>query len=243
MKHIVIIAYSCLLLLSCNKPDAPDCFQKAGELHLEWRELPAYDRIEIRDNIQVVLVQSDTEKIGVEGPVNLIPEITTSVEDGVLLIRNENTCNFVRSYKHRYTVKIYSSHIQSITNHGNGDVISSNTLRGEYLFFENKRSIGRIDLQFDMDSMRMLNTTGYSDIVLKGTADQLFLFHQGVGIMNASGVDARAVFINSNTINDAYVRFRDYMFAALNDNGNIYYEGPAGSIDVSQPGAGTLIAQ
>lgn len=241
LDHIIIIFV--LILCGCNKPNSPDCFQQAGEAHLDWRELPAYDRIEIRDNIQVVLVQSEEEKIAVEGPKNLLPEIITEVSQGVLEIRNDNTCNFVRSYKHRYVVKIYSSHIRNIVNHGNGDVKSTNTLIGDYLFFENKRSIGKIELQFEMDSMRFLNTTGYSDIELKGTVDELFLFHQGVGLMDASRVDARSVFINSNSINDAYVQFRDYMFAALNDNGNIYYVGPSQAIDVSQPGAGSLIAQ
>jgi hypothetical protein len=243
MKQLIPIIGMCMLFWTCNKPDAPDCFQQAGETRTEWRSLPSNDGIEIHDNIEVVLVHSDKEAIAVEGPANLLPEITTETENGILHIRNNNHCNFVRSYKHKYVVKIYSEHLTSIINRGNGDVTTSNTIRGHYLFFENKRSTGKIDLQFEMDSMRFLNTTGYSDIRLRGVVQQLFLFHQGVGILDASQVNANAVFINSNTINDSYVRFREYMFAVLNDNGNIYYNGPSSSIDVDHVGAGSLIAQ
>jgi Putative auto-transporter adhesin, head GIN domain len=239
-----ILAFVIVLLIgACNKPDAPDCLQLAGELGAEWRTTEAYDKIEIRDNIHVILVDSMDSKIKVEGPINLIPEITTRIEGGVMIIQNENTCNAIRSFKNQYTVTIYAPQFHAIENAGTGDISSGNLLTTDYLFLENKRSVGKVDLHIVADSIRVLNTTGYSDIELRGTCHTSYLFHQGLGIMDASELYTTKTFINSNSINNSHVRFTEYLFAALQSNGNIYYRGPSSQIDANHNGSGSLIAE
>jgi hypothetical protein len=234
-----LIAWS--MQVACNKPNAPDCLQQAGEMAIEWRSMPAYDRIEISDNIQLILIDSDEEKIKVEGPSNLLPEIKTELRDQVLYIENDNTCNFVRSFRHVYTVSLYGQNFRDILNRGTGDIFSGNTLRTGYVFIDNKRSLGTIHLEVELDSIRLSNTTGYSDVLLSGSADVAYFFQQGLGTFDASNLNCRAVYSNNNSINDLHVQFRDYLYAAINNNGNIYYHGPAGAIDSDHNGSGSLI--
>jgi hypothetical protein len=241
--HIIGVILIAQFIVACNKPDAPDCLQLAGDRGEEWRTTEAYERIEIRDNIHVVLVDGMDSKIKVEGPINLIPEITTRIEGGVMIIQNENTCNAIRSYKNQYTVTIYAPQFPAIENTGTGDISSGNILTLDYFFLENKRSAGKINLHLVADSIRVLNTTGYSDIELRGTCHTSFLFHQGLGILDASALYTSKTFINSNSINDAHVQFTDYLFAALQSNGNIYYNGPSMQIDADHNGSGSLFAQ
>jgi Putative auto-transporter adhesin, head GIN domain len=229
--------------IACNKSNAPDCFQQAGENKMEWRSLGDYQRIDLRDNIHLILVQSADEKIAVEGPTNLLPEIKTEIDHDVLVITNENTCNFVRSYKHQYTVTIYSNKITEIQNNGTGDITSMNALQGSHFFLENKRSMGSINLQLQVDSLVVLNTAGYSDIALRGAVVYEQLFHQGVGIFDASALHAEYAFVNNNSINDLHVNFSSYLFAALNGPGNIYYQGALPLIDYEQTGSGVLLAE
>jgi hypothetical protein len=239
----IIAGLIALLIVACNKPNAPDCLQLAGEFGEEWRSTESYDKIEIRDNIHVILMDSSVSKIKVEGPINLIPEITTRIEGGVMIIQNENSCNAIRSYKNQYTVTIYAPKFPAIENAGTGDISSGNLLSIDYLFIENKRSAGKINLHVVADSIRVLNTTGYSDIELRGTCHTSYLFHQGLGIFDASALFTTKTFINSNSINDAHVQFTEYLFAALQSNGNIYYSGPSAQIDADHIGSGSLISE
>jgi hypothetical protein len=139
-KWITVCLFSSLVL-GCNKPNSPDCFQVAGVPQIEWRTLSDFDEIEISDNIDVYLEDSDEEKIKVEGPSNLLPEIKTEIENNILKITNDNTCNFVRSYKHKYIVTLYSKNIRRIINRGTGVLKSVQKLRGNYLFIENNPTL------------------------------------------------------------------------------------------------------
>ena len=235
------LVIGCGIQTACNKPNAPDCLQQAGDIAVEWRSMPAYDRIEVSDNIQVILIDSDEEKIKVEGPSNLLPEIKTELRDHVLYIENDNTCNFVRSFRHVYTVSLYGKNFSHILNRGTGDISSGNTLRTGYVFIDNKRSLGTIRLNLELDSIRLSNTTGYSDVYLSGNADVAYFFQQGLGVFDASKLNCRAVYSNNNSINDLRVQFRDYLYAAINNDGNIYYHGPASAIDADPNGSGSLI--
>jgi len=138
---------------------------------------------------------------------------------------------------------LYSKNIRRIINRGTGVLKSAQKLRGNYLFIENKRSMGKVDLTVEMDSLRVLNTAGYSDINISGSVEKLFLFHQGVGILDASGLMSQQAFVNTNSINDVYVQFSDYLYAALNDRGNIYYQGSSQLIDADHYGSGSLISE
>ena len=110
---LLIKRYSLFVLLaalatSCDRRNAPDCFQRAGEWTVETREVGAHvTLIEVRDVIDLVLHDHDSFYLEVEGPNNLLNDIETSVVDGKLTIRDHNTCNFVRKLGLRYKVHVY----------------------------------------------------------------------------------------------------------------------------------------
>ncbi|WP_203294173.1 head GIN domain-containing protein [Luteirhabdus pelagi] len=88
----------CTLLLSCNQEDAWDCIQTAGEINNEEIEVPRFHRIQLEGDVSMVLSQSNKQEIYLNTGENLRNDFYVGVEDGTLVIRNNNRCNLSREY-------------------------------------------------------------------------------------------------------------------------------------------------
>jgi len=239
-KYLLLL---CLIVFtSCDKETAPDCFKKAGEEVTVRRELSAFNEIEITDYLFIELIQSADRHIEVVGPKNILPKIITEVSDEKLFIENTNTCNFVRSFKNRVTIKIYAPSFTYITNRGTGDIKSIGTLSGSYLKIENKHASGKIELNFEGDSLAAYTQTGVSEMLIKGEVTKVELFNQGLGLMDARDLRSHEAYVNNSTINDIYVNTDGYLFGRIDFSGNIYVRSNPTQIDQAITGSGKIIA-
>lgn len=235
------ILFASVLIFSCNKEQAPDCFQKAGEKKIIRREPGSWQSIELRDYLQIELVDSAAQFIEIEGPGNLLNDIVTRVESGVLLISNDNTCNFVRSYKHRITVRIFSPSFSDIQNYGTGDITSINTLQAPVMKIDNRDAAGVITLSVDADTTTIATHTGVCDVSVQGVSQITQLFNQGLGIIDARHLQTTDAFVNNSSINDVYVNSNGYFYAHIVYSGNIYYNGAPNYIEEDIVGNGKLL--
>jgi hypothetical protein len=94
-----------------------------------------------------------------------------------------------------------------------------------------------------VDTANIASHTGVSDTYVTGTTDVVYLFSQGLGIVNAEGLNANYAFVNNSSLNDVHVRSSNYLFAYLQFSGNIFYLGNPQFIDRDIEGTGQLIAQ
>jgi len=117
-------------VLACNREDAPDCFQTAGEYQSVYRDLDMFNSIELNDYIQYELCDTTCYGVLITAPKNLMSDIETNVIDDKLFIRNENSCNFVRSYKNRITVRICAPEFRDIQNYATGDITVIDSIAG-----------------------------------------------------------------------------------------------------------------
>jgi hypothetical protein len=237
----VIIGIALASLLSCNKEKSPDCMQSAGKYETELRSLDDFEQIELRDYIQIELYDSTETFIEVTGPRNLLPDIKTDVSNGLLTIENKNTCNFVRSYKNKITVRIYAPSFPDIQNYGTGDVKSINTITSTYFKIENRKAGGTITLDLNVDSAALYTHTGVCDIKCKGTSTKTMLFNQGLGIIDARDLISTDSFVNNSSINNVYVNSNGYLFAFIQFSGNVYYTGTPNFIDTQIIGSGQVL--
>ena len=169
MKNLIYL-FVALLALGCNKPDAPDCFQSSGKDASEVRVFDgAVKRIEHYDLIDVVLVPGDENSVVVNAPSNLMPEIITSFNNGVLTIENKNTCNFVRSYKKDFIVEVQvGPEFKSYYFEGQGNVTSSDTLNLQSFEMEAYTASGDVDLLLNADDVKCFNHTGVANFRFVG---------------------------------------------------------------------------
>lgn len=239
-RQIIFIVLA-LCCMACNKESAPDCFRKAGDEATEQRILESFDRMELRDYIHYELTESNEYKAEITGPKNLLHKIECTTSNGQLLVRNANTCNFVRSFRNAITVRIYAPSFPDIQNYATGNVRTTGTIRTSPFKIENRNAAGEIRLRVDNDSLSVLTHTGVCDVVIEGECHTANLFSQGVGIIDASELHAAYAFVNNSSINDVRVRVSDYLFALIKLDGDIFVYGNPGFVDEQDEGPGQLI--
>ena len=233
----------CIALIGCNREQAPDCFQAAGDLKTVRRDLSEFTSIELNDYIHYELCDTSFFGVEVTAPANLIPEINTTVEGAKLTVHNRNSCNFVRSYKNRITVRICAPDFADIQNYATGDMRSVNQITGKKFSIDNRSAAGVQTFDVQVDTVNVASHTGVSDTYVTGKSDVVYLFSQGLGIVNAAALDANYAFVNNSSLNNVFVRSSDYLFAFLQFSGNIFYSGNPQFVDPDVEGTGALIAQ
>jgi hypothetical protein len=241
---LVIVGITAILFagISCNKEDAPDCFQSAGEYTTVRRDITAFDLIELRDYIQLELHDTDVYFVEITAPENLISDISTDISSGKMLIQNNNRCNWVRSYKNKITVRIHAPEFPEIENFGTGDISSIGTLEGGRIIVQNRHSAGLIKLDVNLDTLSIYMHTGVSDALLNGQATTTELFNQGLGFVDARNLQSMYTFCNNSSINDMYLRADQYLYAFIQFSGNIFVGGDPEDVDLVVEGDGELIS-
>ena len=232
---MVLVAFT-----SCNREDAPDCFQRAGEAKTVQRDLDEFYSIELNDYIQYELLDTSYFGVIISAPGNLISDIETQVSDGRLTIRNTNRCNFVRSFKNRITVRICAPDFFDIQNYATGDISSVNELTGNRFSLENRGAAGVQRIALQTDTVNIATHTGVSDAVLDGSCDVVYLFNQGLGKLDARDLQSNYAFVNNSSLNDVYVYSQDYLYGFIQFSGNIYYVGNPEGIDSLVKGDGEM---
>ena len=110
---ILSIIFYAISFISCDTENAIDCFKKGGEVVEKEIQLDSFSSIEAYDEADIYLVNSDEQKVIVKAGINLIPKIHLKVEGEILIITNDNTCNWIRSPENP-GIYIFSNNISSI---------------------------------------------------------------------------------------------------------------------------------
>lgn len=91
----------CILVLfcfACDSEEALDCFQLAGTTIQVPYDVSDFNMIRIEHNVSLLVKQGETQEVILETGENLLPDILMYVEDGVLVVRDNNQCNYVRDF-------------------------------------------------------------------------------------------------------------------------------------------------
>ena len=85
-----------LMFLSCS--NVSDCTKSSGELTTRIYDDFIFDKILVFKGINLRIIQSSNYRIEVQAGVNLIDDISVTVVNGQLQLRDNTTCNWVRDY-------------------------------------------------------------------------------------------------------------------------------------------------
>lgn len=241
MNRILYFMFFSLFFLACDKSDTPDCFKKAGDVLEVRRDFDSViNALEIHDYIHIEIIPSEENYVILSGPKNLLPKIKTEQQANKLIIANDNTCNFVRSYKKQVTLFLYMN-IAKLDYYGTGDVLLSEELSIPYFELNCHGSSGRIDLNISCDSCRFNIHTGQSDVFVKGTSNLTYLYNAGINVLDASNLFTENAFVNSNSIHSIYVYSDEYLSVVIGQSGSVYYSGEPNDINLEQMGSGSLL--
>jgi hypothetical protein len=243
-KRNLMKQVSCFLMLivfaSCDKDHLFDCFKSSGPMESETRQVTQdFNRIDVYNNPEVILTQDSVNSITVEAGGHIISGITTEIENGILTIRNENKCNWMRSYSKTIAVNVHVKNLNLIHHHGSSTISSTNQLQSGTFDF-NVWNSGDIELSVHADSIYSRQHLAVGDITLSGESTYLYVFNKSNAFTYEKNLSAQNSYIVMKGTGDCHVNVSQSMIVEIYDSGNIYFSGSP-QISSTVTGSGKLI--
>lgn len=235
-RKLLIISALCFLaaLSSCKR--AP---LTIGSIVTQERELPDFTEVHVNDYINISLVRSDTCYIKITTGKNIVDNITTDVNNGILTICNTTTCNWARPYNYECKATLYFKDITNFIFASSGTLETENDYTGilpppAYYRFEIHGGSGDVDLNINnCNDLRVVYQHGTSRLNLHGSNNRgLVVYKRSYGIIDARNYDAEIVHVTTESASDCFISASKEIEAVINDLGNIYYKGEPDSISV-----------
>lgn len=218
-----------------------DCFKGTGSQTTEPRTLSGFSQIEMHNNVNVIVKPGADYSITVTAGNKLINGITTKLEGNSLVIKNENKCNWVRSFKNKFIVTVSMPQITGIINYGSGNLTCTDTIRGNELQLDNWTGSGSIKLLLNVGSCRTNVHTGSADFEYSGHVGVHYFYYNGNGPFNTLNCQSDIVFTENKGTNDIRIHATKLLDAKTSYVGNIFYKGDPDSIRIRELHEGNVI--
>jgi hypothetical protein len=217
------------------------CLQGAGEVSTETRAAASFTEIALFNRVNVVLTQDTINSVQVEAGRHLLSGIETSVENNILTIADNNTCNWTRDLDSRINVYIHTTGLQKISYYGSGDVTSANTLHAEKFTIDSWGGVGSFKLALEAQHCDVLLRQNNADVMLSGNCGFAYVYCGDQGKADLRNLVCNRVYIDHKGIYDTYVHATDTLFANVLYKGNVYYKGNPSSREAVCTNSGKMI--
>ncbi|MCM4169442.1 hypothetical protein KCTC52924_00477 [Arenibacter antarcticus] len=237
-----------ILVWNCNSENASDCFQNAGSITKETVEVPEFTKITVYENVQLTIKQGATTKVEVETGKYLRNDVSVTVEEGRLLLRDTNSCNFTRKYgiTHVYVTvpnltEVRSSTGMAIKSDGVLAFPNLELISESFNDPEAKFTSGEFNLDLDTQKVSIVSN-GISYYNLRGKTNNLsILFAAGDSRLEAESLMANTVNFNHRGSNDMRINPQISLKGTLRGTGDVVSFNRPAEVDVEQLYKGALI--
>lgn len=185
ITKFLIATITALLFASCNFN--VNTIEGSGNVTTEKRIVNGdFTKVSVSNAIDLVIIQSDSTEIVVEADDNLQKEISTTIENGTLIVK----CKY-KSFRDitKKTVTVKMPKINKLEASSASNLVSKGLLQGEDIDIETS-SAASIDVNIEFDTISADSGSG-STINLKGKALRL-----KVAASSGSDINAHQLFAN-----------------------------------------------
>jgi hypothetical protein len=228
-------------LTACNREQMDDCFTRTGPMTAEERPSGYFERIELYDNINLVLIEGNQPVLKVEAGEKLLEAIKTEISDSTLHIRNTLKCNWVRSYEREITVYVSAPALREIRYEGSGDVRTEGPFITDSLQVSIWGGAGSFNLDLQAYQLNLALHYGTVDLNVKGRSVITTIFANSYGPFYCNDLISNIVYIRNSGTNNCHVHAEHILEAEITSVGNIYYTGNPYELKSSISGSGKLI--
>ena len=236
ITKFIVITLMALFFGSCNQMGNINSITGSGHVTTEKRTVTGdFKNVEINNALDLVIEQSDKTEIIVEADDNLQKEITTKVENGVLVI----SCkfgNFINVSSKKITVKIPV--IEGIEASSASTVNANTTLKGSNLNLASS-SAASINLTTEYETVQ-LSTSSASNQTIKGKALHVEAEASSGSVINTTDLLANEVVASSSSGASITVHPIVNLKAKASSGGNITYNGTPKSIQKEENSGGSV---
>lgn len=249
MKKLIYLTVV-ILLFSCNGTNVPDCFQNSGAIVQKEVVVPDFSSIVVFERVQLIIKQAAEQKVIIETGEYLMDDIAVSVDNGQLILKDDNGCNLVRDYG---ITKIYVSapnitQIRSstgLTTLGQGVLNYPNlSLISEDFGQEgNYHTVGDFKMEVNCQNLNVLNNN-QSHMFLSGTVDHLTIgFYAGNSRFEGRHLIAQNINFFQRSSNDMILNARTSIKGEIRSTGNVVLVNEPPVVDVQAFYTGRLIIE
>lgn len=190
-----VVVFLSVLVMGCAGEDG--CFSKKGDPVLQTYGLAAFHTVDIPMNVSVEIVPDDKYMMEIHSFENRIEALSFNVKDSVLVVKNEVSCEMLKSYE-TAVLKIHTPTLKRIDSRTQFRVFSTQTLHFPNLYLltsiPNEASASTsFDLKIDNNSIVVEdNQVGFFN--LQGKTNLLDVQLYGAnGVVKARDLEARAI--------------------------------------------------
>ena len=179
-KFLLPIILIIIATISCDSENANDCLQTDGDTITFIEEVATFSKIQLENDIQVILKEGPEQEVLIETGENLVPDLNIKVEQETLILQNNNGCNFLRDFG-KTIVHITSPNITFIRQASSFPIISDGILsypnltiwsntNPNSLNIDDPNKSGRVTLELNTDALS-IQANGSSNFTLSGTSN------------------------------------------------------------------------
>lgn len=239
-KSIVLLL---LIIAGCAGEDA--CFSKKGAAVSQQHQLQGFHTVDIPMNVSAEIIPNDTYKMQIESFENRIDAISFSVKDSILTIKNEISCQMLKSYE-TAVLKIYTPNLKRIHSRTQFNVVSNDTLRYPNLYLltsiPNEESAStNFDLKLNNNSVTVEDNQ-VGSFVLKGKTNVLDVKLYGAnGSVDAKLLNAKTVLSYHRSNQNIHVFAKNKIEGVIASVGNIYVYNKPDTVKIERLYTGNVI--
>lgn len=240
IKYLAILLLA-MVVFSCKKASVTDCFKSTGPIVTEERAITGFHTLVLCDNVNLVLKSSNRNALTMEAGEHLLKKIVTEVDDSVLSIRNNNSCNWIRNYDIPVIAYLEFAKLDTLEYRSIGDVTSADTVRTEELVIDIKEGAGEIGFTISATTLYCNLHYGTADFKMKGICNVCYDYSNSFGLIDNRELLSDFVYLNNRGSNDVYVHAGKTLGVTIENIGNVYYTGTPTDISLNRTGTGELI--
>ncbi len=228
---------------SCDDAEAPDCLKRTGKMVKQARKVGRVRQLFLYDDMDLNLATGTDSVITVEAGENLLPAIETLQTGDSLTIRNNNRCNWVRSYRKPLQVTLYiPPHTDFyLTHYGAGRVQCLDSLQLDYAIIASFDGGGNIDIRGNLGYISIYSNSP-AHISLTGRSDQTEIWlNRAIGRVSAEKLISQNCKIRHSGSNEIRVFPIKELQAEITENGTVAYYNEPLKITSTITGRGKLV--
>lgn len=244
MKFYLYIIIS-IFILSCNSEEGSDCFKKQGEQITEVIIVENFSKINISKGIELIVKESDQQKVTVTAGKNLIENLSFEVINGELFVKDNSSCDMFRNVS---IAKVYVSTpvLEKIYSASQFSIHSDGVLRFPDLTLESgivseDSPSSTFDLEVENEKLT-INENVSSVFKIKGNTDLLTVnFWGSNGRLEAGNLISKEINVFHRSTNDMIVYPTEKISGTLYSTGNLVLKNVPPTLEVEQLYTGRVV--
>lgn len=225
--------------MGCSK-DGGKCISGAGKIVEKSMELNAFTFVEIHGRVNYVFKKDSIPHVVVSCGERLIEGVSVNQTQDKVIIKDNNTCRWLRNLSKLATVTIYGNNLSFVEDFSHATV-SFEAGSQASIFTYNQRDAGSVcNLSFSGNELYVKLNTGIGTIKLTGKSDFLYTYNAAAGWIDGSELSAATGQIDSRGSNYTKVNVSDYLYVESRYIGKVYYQKDVKQIEVMNLGSGEV---